>query len=49
MAFRNRRDLTFEDTGKLWGFDQRGFAHGMAFVIGLHGRGAPPAFALGCL
>jgi hypothetical protein len=31
MAFRNRRDLTFEDSGKLWGFDQRGFAHGMAF------------------
>jgi hypothetical protein len=31
MAFRNRRDLTFEDSGKLWGFDQSGFAHGMAF------------------
>lgn len=31
MAFRNRRDLTFEDTGARWGFDQRGFAHGMAF------------------
>jgi hypothetical protein len=30
MAFRNRRDLTFEDSGKLWGFDQSGFAHGMA-------------------
>ncbi|MBN8246325.1 MAG: VCBS repeat-containing protein, partial [Verrucomicrobia bacterium] len=30
MAFRNRRDLTFEDTSKPWGFDQRGIAHGMA-------------------
>lgn len=31
VALRNRRDLTFEDTGAAWGFDQRGFAHGMAF------------------
>ena len=31
VALRNRRDLTFEDTSASWGFDQRGFAHGMAF------------------
>lgn len=30
MAFRNRRDLTFEDRSRAWGFDQRGIAHGMA-------------------
>ena len=31
VAYRNRRDLTFEDVSQAWGFDQRGFAHGMAF------------------
>ena len=31
VALRNRRDLTFEEVGGSWGFDQRGFAHGMAF------------------
>ncbi|MBX3733868.1 MAG: VCBS repeat-containing protein [Verrucomicrobiae bacterium] len=31
LAFRNRRDLTFEDRSRDWGFDQRGIAHGMAF------------------
>jgi len=31
VALRNRRDLTFEDASTAWGFDQRGFAHGMAF------------------
>lgn len=32
VAFRNRRDLTFEETGRLWGFDQPGVAHGMALA-----------------
>ena len=31
MAFRNRRDLSFEDASRTWGFDTRGVAHGMAF------------------
>jgi hypothetical protein len=29
-AFRNRRDLTFEEVGKQWGFDSVSVAHGMA-------------------
>jgi enediyne biosynthesis protein E4 len=28
-AFRNRRDLTFEDAGEAWGFNAREIAHGM--------------------
>ncbi len=28
-AFRNRRDLTFEDSGQAWGFDSRRSAYGM--------------------
>lgn len=30
MAFRNRRDLTFEDSSAAWHFDTLGIAHGMA-------------------
>src|SRR5262249_41943962 len=29
-AFRNRRDGTFESSGREWGFDQTGVSHGMA-------------------
>ncbi|MBL9135126.1 MAG: VCBS repeat-containing protein, partial [Verrucomicrobiales bacterium] len=29
-AFRNRGDLTFEEVGARWGFDQLGIGHGMA-------------------
>lgn len=29
FAFRNRRDLTFEDVSTTWGFDSRRIAHGM--------------------
>lgn len=32
FAFRNRRDLTFEDTSKAWGFDSTSIAHGMITV-----------------
>ncbi|MBI2948736.1 MAG: VCBS repeat-containing protein [Verrucomicrobia bacterium] len=32
VAFRNRGDLTFEQTAKSWGFDQMGVAHGMALA-----------------
>jgi enediyne biosynthesis protein E4 len=32
MAFRNRGDLTFEDSSALWGFDQTGVTHGMALA-----------------
>ena len=32
MAFRNRRDLTFEEAGEAWGFNQVGVAHGMALA-----------------
>ena len=32
QAFRNRGDLTFEDSAAAWGFDQVGVAHGMAFA-----------------
>ena len=32
LAFRNRRDLTFEDVSHAWGFDAIGVAHGMAFA-----------------
>ena len=32
MAFRNRRDLTFEDAGAAWGFDTTGVAQGMALA-----------------
>ena len=31
-AFRNRRDLTFEDASHTWGFDTVGVAHGMAMA-----------------
>lgn len=30
VAFRNRGDLTFEETGSRWGFDWVGVAHGIA-------------------
>lgn len=30
MAFRNRRDLTFEDVSHVWGFDAVGVSHGIA-------------------
>jgi enediyne biosynthesis protein E4 len=30
LAFRNRRDLTFEEAGKDWGFDTTTVSHGMA-------------------
>jgi hypothetical protein len=30
VAFRNRRDLTFEEMGRRWGFDSVGVSHGMA-------------------
>src|SRR4029077_20580136 len=30
VAFRNRGDLTFEEVGRDWGFDQVGVGHGMA-------------------
>lgn len=32
VAFRNRRDLTFEDRGAAWGFDSRRISHGMALA-----------------
>jgi hypothetical protein len=32
QAFRNRGDLTFEDTAAQWGFNQPGPSHGMAFA-----------------
>ena len=32
MAFRNRRDLTFEDVSTRWGFDAVGVAQGMALA-----------------
>lgn len=32
LAFRNRGDLTFEETGRAWGFDQIGIAHGLAMA-----------------
>lgn len=38
MAFRNRRDLTFEDVSKDWGFDSRRIAHGM-ITVDLDGDG----------
>jgi hypothetical protein len=31
-AYRNRGDLTFEDTGATWGFNQSGVTQGMAFA-----------------
>ncbi|MFM1768881.1 MAG: hypothetical protein RJA22_1410 [Verrucomicrobiota bacterium] len=30
MAFRNRGDLTFEETGAAWGFNESGVSHGLA-------------------
>ena len=30
VAFRNRGDLTFEETGRAWGFDSRRISHGIA-------------------
>jgi hypothetical protein len=30
LAFRNQGDLTFEEVGAAWGFDQEGVAHGLA-------------------
>src|SRR4029453_16049498 len=32
VAFHNRRDLTFEEIGAAWGFDQLGVSHGMALA-----------------
>src|SRR5207244_13176208 len=32
VAFRNRGDLTFEEIGSRWGFDQSGVSHGMALA-----------------
>jgi len=32
LAFRNRGDLTFSESGAAWGFDQVGVAHGMALA-----------------
>ncbi len=32
LAFRNRGDLTFEETGRGWNFDQVGIAHGLAMA-----------------
>ncbi|MBM3837947.1 MAG: hypothetical protein FJ398_08270 [Verrucomicrobia bacterium] len=32
LAFRNRGDLTFEETGRAWGFDLAGISHGMALA-----------------
>ncbi len=31
-AFRNKRDLTFEETGQQWGFDFVGVSHGLALA-----------------
>ncbi len=32
LAFRNRRDLTFEETGRGWGFDMVGVSNGFALA-----------------
>ena len=32
VAFRNRRDLTFEEAGRQWGFDWAGVSHGIALA-----------------
>lgn len=32
LAFRNRGDLTFEENGAAWGFDQKGVSQGMALA-----------------
>src|SRR6185369_2685918 len=32
VAFRNGRDLTFHESGALWGFDEPGVAHGMCLA-----------------
>jgi len=32
VAFRNRGDLTFEDSAALWGFDDKAVSHGMALA-----------------
>jgi len=32
LAFRNRQDLTFEECGAAWGFNQIGVSHGMALA-----------------
>jgi hypothetical protein len=32
VAFRNRGDLTFEETGRAWGFDSRQISHGIALA-----------------
>jgi hypothetical protein len=32
VAYRNRGDLTFEETGKAWGFDSRQISHGIALA-----------------
>ncbi len=32
LAFRNRGDLTFSETGAAWGFDQAGVSHGIALA-----------------
>ena len=31
-AFRNRGDLTFEETGTAWGFDSKQVCHGLIFA-----------------
>lgn len=30
--FKNNRDLTFSDTGKIWGFDEKTFSNGVAYA-----------------
>jgi len=32
VAYRNRGNLTFEDTSEAWGFDKRGVSHGMCLA-----------------
>ncbi len=32
VAFRNRRDLTFEEVGQEWGFNRKGVSNGMALA-----------------
>jgi hypothetical protein len=42
IAFKNNRDLTFEETGKRWGFDYEGVSQGFAFAD-LDNDGRSPA------
>jgi hypothetical protein len=32
LCFRNRGDLTFEETGAAWGFNANGISHGLALA-----------------